>query len=142
VSFPFWANRRKIKNVKFGLHNYLTERLYQILFALFAEEQKLNIDLKAGVTTFLNNPVFDFSFENTAWHIQNNIVQNPKPLSAEEYVYLPALIPNRFKNDRWSKRDETPEGHKNTGFLFTFLNEDSEKNKPLFELPIDFRTLN
>ena len=142
VSFPFWASREKIKNVKFGLHNYLIKSLPKVLFNLFAKEQNLSLDFKAGKRAFPNNPVFDFSFENTAWHIQNNFVQNPKPLHAEEYVYLPALIPNRFKNDNWSKRDKFLEGYKNTGFLFTFLSEDSDKTNPLFDLAMDYRTLN
>ena len=142
VSFPFWANRIKIKNVKFGIHNYLKNRLSGNLFALFAEEKNLDLDFKAGERPFPHDPMYDFGYGNTAWHIQNNFVQNRKPLPADEYVYLPALIPNRFKADKWSKRNEHPEGHDSTEYLFTFLNEDPDKNKRMFELPIDHPIIN
>ena len=142
ISFPFWANRKKIKNVKFGIHNFLKNRLSKNLFALFAEEQSLKLDFKAGDRLFSHSPLFDFSFGNTAWHIQNSFVQNPKPLPAEEYVYLPALIPNNFKNDSWSKRNDKPEGLGDTGYLLTFLNEDTDKTKSLFDLHIDHGIIN
>lgn len=137
ISFPFWANRTKIKNVKFGIHTLIKNRLSKNLFALFAEEQNINLNFKTGEKSFEYDPGFDFSFENTAWHIQNKFVQNSKLLTAEEYVYLPALIPNRFEDDQWSKRNKKPEGQEGAGYLFTFLNEDPDKNKPLFDLHLN-----
>lgn len=137
ISFPFWANRRRIKNVNFGIHTFLKDILHHHLFSLFAEEQNLNLNFKTGERSFQHDADFDFSFGNTAWHIQNSFVQHRKPLKAEEYVYLPALIPNHFKNDNWGKRNEKPEGLESTGYVFTFLNEDPNNNKPLFDLEIN-----
>lgn len=141
ISFPFWANQKKIKNVKYGIHSFLKNSISKNLFALFANEQNLNLNFKSREIPFSPDPTFDFSFENTAWYIQNNFVRNSKPLPAEEYVYLPALIPNRFKDDAWSKRIEKPKGHVSTGYLFTFLNEDPDKTKPFLDFHLDHRII-
>lgn len=141
VSFPYWANRKKITNVKYGVYNFVQNRMARILFVLFAEEQNLMIDFTSGLSSFPNDPVYDFSYGNIAWHIQNTRVHNRTVLPAEEYVYLPALIPNRFSKDIWSKRNEKPVGHKRTGYLFTFLSEDPGKNELSFELQIDAHTI-
>ena len=140
-SFPFWANPMEIRNIQSGIHTVIKNSLSKSLFALFAEDQNLYLDFKSGQESFPHSHRFDFSFENTCWHIENNFVQNQKPLSAEEYVYLPALIPNHYKNDTWSKRNEIVDEYESTGYLFTFLNEDPDKNNPVFDVHIDHRII-
>ncbi len=59
---------------------------------------------------------------NYEWDIKNNFIYHSDGAFAPRYSQLPALIPNRYIGDQWSKRDLRMHQSKNgTRFLFTYL---------------------
>lgn len=141
ISYPLWGSRENSLDLKAGISDFLKNRLAHTLLGLFAEEQNLNLNFKIGEKPFPKARVHDFSYGNTAWYIQNSFLRNRISLTAEDYVYLPALIPNGSNTDAWSRRSIKPEGHEATGYLFTFLNEDLHKPKPMFDVEVEEATI-
>ncbi len=141
ISFPFTVNRMNLKNEKYRIHNIVKGKIAEILLALFAEEQNIKLDFKAGETPFWRSDNFDFSFQGAAYDLKNNYVQSANLLPEENYLKLPALVPNRFEKDQWSKRNDKAEGVENRGYVFSFLTEDKTSHTRLFDLRISIQTL-
>lgn len=124
LSLPFVDSFHLFNNKKALIESLMLNRIPAVLFKLFAEEHNLNI--QSSTSNFWQKPVFDFLYHKTAFKIMHQWVETENNLAPEEYLYLPALIPNRFEDDIWQKRIELSDRVEKNEFLFTFMHRKRE----------------
>jgi hypothetical protein len=138
LSFPYTVNRMRLGNLHQRITNIAKGKIAEGLLQSFAEERKLDMDFNAGATPFYKPDHFDFSFKGMAWDVKNNFIYHQGTcLSNDAYLKLPALVPNRFDGDQWSKRSDNPlpgvpEAPLEKAFLFTFIKQADERKSAPF----------
>ncbi len=123
LSIPFTVNRMNLSSVTDRILNIAKGKLAEALFFYYCRGKQIPIDTRACTTPFWQTDQRDFLFDGYEWDIKNNFIFHDTPLfTAGNYTNLPALIPNRFDGDQWSKRDKTYfKGSKGGRILFTFM---------------------
>lgn len=107
------------------------------LFRHFTQSNGLPFDFDSYDTAFYKIRMADFKYKQIEFKQLNNMLHHPGDLLlATEYAQLPALIPNRFANDAWKKKNSP--SHPDCdyiGFVFTFLKEADyyRKGKSFFD---------
>ena len=122
ISLPFTIDRMELKNIYDRIRNIAKGKIAEGVFNFFCKANRINVDDSQCVTPFFKRDRRDFILSNYEWDIKNNFVKHPGQLFSGNYTELPALIPNRYKHDQWSKRDELfHDGLKGVRFLFSFM---------------------
>ena len=90
------------------------------IFFNFCAKKHIDIDTLSCETPFYQIDKGDFIYSQHEWDIKNNFIYYNN--SFNEFEKLPALVPNRYSGDQWSKRsDLSSEILKGKIFLFTFM---------------------
>jgi len=122
ISLPFTVDRMSIPNEKKRALNIAKGKIAEALFETFCKKNNIAIDFNVCSTPFWTIDNRDFVLNNNEWDIKNNFIYHKNEHYNGNYTDLPALVPNRFKGDQWSKRNENlVTGTKGVYFLFTFL---------------------
>ncbi|HKL02193.1 MAG TPA: hypothetical protein VJ911_00905 [Cryomorphaceae bacterium] len=142
LSFPFTVNRMNLRSPKARISNIVKGKLAEALLEQYAFENQIPMDFTAGETPFWTRDHFDFKLGETAFDLKNNFVHANDILSAQSYLHLPALVPNRFEGDQWSKRNSSAEGATERAFVFSFISQGATYKTPLFKLKIESEQVN
>ncbi len=142
VSFPFTVNRMNLKNPRSRIANILKGKLAEALLELYGVENNIPMDFSAGETPFWTSDNFDFKLGNTAFDLKNNFVNTDETMASHRYLHLPALVPNRFDGDQWSKRNSHPENALRRAFVFSFISQGRSFKSPLFDLHLEPEQVN
>ena len=123
ISTPFTVDRMKIPNITKRALNIAKGKIAENIFQYFCNANRININFDSCATPFWDIDLRDFILNNKEWDIKNNFIYHSSDeLREYNYIDLPALVPNRFNGDQWSKRNEKLFNSTNgTCFLFTFL---------------------
>ena len=123
ISLPFTVDRMAIPDLTQRALNIAKGKIAEKLFKLFCLVNSIEIDFNICSTPFWNVDNRDFVLNEAEWDIKNNFIYCENALlEGKNYTDLPALIPNRFTGDQWSKRDQLLiDGSRYSAFLFTFL---------------------
>lgn len=129
ISVPFTINRMAIADHKKRALNIAKGKIAEHLFQYFCEINHIPVDFKSCETEFWTVDNRDFILDGKEWDIKNNFIYTENEVFKGNYTDLPALIPNRFKGDQWSKRlHQKLLGTNGVVFLFTFL-RNATKNR-------------
>lgn len=123
ISLPFTVDRMSIPNEPRRAVNIAKGKLAEGLFNFFCSENNIPIDTESCSTPFWTIDKKDFIYNKKEWDIKNNFIYTKSKVYTDNYTDLPALIPNRFTGDQWSKKDHVYDSTNNigTGVVFTFL---------------------
>ncbi|MFV0392103.1 MAG: hypothetical protein ACK5KP_09520 [Paludibacteraceae bacterium] len=123
ISLPFTVNRMAIDDVKKRVLNIAKGKIAESLFGYFCEKNTISPDFKTCTTPFWTTDRKDFILNNDEWDIKNNFIYYPNnQLKELRYSDLPALVPDRYHGDQWSKRNKVEFSETTSPrFLFTFL---------------------
>jgi len=122
VSLPFTVDRMKIGDETQRIRNIAKGKIAEMLFQCFCNANNIPLDFAACATEFWKVDKRDFLLNGDEWDVKNNFIYTPGELLNGDYVNLPALVPNRFYGDQWSKRTKNLlAGTNGICFLFTFL---------------------
>ena len=129
VSLPFTTNRMAIPDEQKRAINIAKGKIAEALFRMFCKNNNIPANFDACTTPFWTIDKRDFILGGYEWDIKNNFLYTEKDLFSGNYTDLPALIPNRYDGDQWSKRNEKVfEYCAGVRFLFTFLKAAHLKN--------------
>ena len=107
ISLPYTINRMKIKDIQSRITNIAKGKISEKLFIYFCELNEIPIQTDRCQTPFYKPDKRDFILGREEWDIKNNFLHHDGPiLHSEQYLNLPALIPNRGPWDQWSKKDQ------------------------------------
>lgn len=121
ISLPFTVNRMNIQNDRRVL-NIAKGKIAEAIFNYFCQGNGIHPDFKVCATPFWEVDKRDFVLKGNEWDIKNNFYYCVGTEYKGKYTDFPALIPNRFDGDQWSKRDKiTNPNLEGVEFLFTFL---------------------
>ena len=125
VSLPFTVDRMRIPNEVQRALNIAKGKIAESLFMHFCSANDIHPDFEICTTPFWTVDNRDFILDGKEWDIKNNFIYHRNDtLSEFSYCDLPALVPNRYAGDQWSKRDQTMiNGSKGIRFLFTYLKD-------------------
>jgi hypothetical protein len=122
ISLPFTVNRMSISNETQRALNIAKGKLAEALFRKFCAKNNIPANFDICSTPFWTVDNRDFVLHNKEWDIKNNYIYYPKDIFNFNFVDLPALVPNRFEGDQWSKRTQNLIAEsKGVCFLFTYL---------------------
>jgi hypothetical protein len=122
ISLPFTVDRMAIPDEKQRALNIAKGKIAEELFQCFCNENNIFPDFETCTTEFWTVDKRDFILNGEEWDIKNNFIYTQGELLNEDYINLPALVPNRFNGDQWSKRtNNLIAGTNGVGFLFTYL---------------------
>jgi hypothetical protein len=129
ISLPFTVDRMAIPDEKKRALNIAKGKIAESLFQYFCNKNKIFPDFDTCSTPFWTVDNRDFLLNGIEWDIKNNFIYCPNNLYHGNYIDLPALIPNRYNGDQWTKRDERLiSNSKGVNYLFTFLKNASLVN--------------
>lgn len=129
ISLPFTVDRMAIPDEKQRALNIAKGKIAESLFQYFCNKNQIFPDFNTCSTPFWTVDNRDFLLNGIEWDIKNNFIYCPNNLYHGNYIDLPALIPNRFNGDQWTKRDERLIANSNgVNYLFTFLKNASLVN--------------
>jgi len=114
----------RLKNIKSRILNIYKGKLAEGLLENWAQERGVPLDFKSGESGFWTRDLYDFSFQGIEWDLKNNFTHSTGTIPPEEYLMLPALVPNRHPEDQWPRAINS----KNKGFLFSFMRNDEFPN--------------
>jgi hypothetical protein len=121
ISLPFTIDRMRIPNEKSRALNIAKGKIAEGLFKWYCIKNNVNVNFEVCETPFWQIDKRDFMIDGFEWDIKNNFLYLEKDYF-ENYIYLPALIPNRHRKDQWNTRNEQKiPGSKGVRYLFTFL---------------------
>jgi hypothetical protein len=121
ISVGFTFNRMDKSDLSQRITNITKGKISESLFYYFCFHNDIHLDSQSCTTPFWAPDQKDFLYLKGEWDIKNNFIY-PERTPSLNYVDLPALIPNKFSGDQWSKRDRLH--FKNTRFgayLFSFM---------------------
>ncbi len=123
ISLPMTVNRMSIPSEKQRALNIAKGKVAEALFKYFCQQNKINPDFDTCTTPFWTVDKRDFILNGNEWDIKNNFTYHSgTEFAGLNYIDLPALIPNRFNGDQWSKRSIKEFNNSNdVCFLFSFL---------------------
>ena len=123
ISLPFTVDRMRIPDERARALNIAKGKIAENLFEFFCNSNNIVANFKICSTPFWTVDNRDFTLNNDEWDIKNNFIyHNGDLLTQYNYTDLPALVPNRFNGDQWTKRliKQFPASN-DVDFLFTFL---------------------
>jgi len=121
ISLPFTIDRMKIPNHERRALNIAKGKIAEGLFKWFCKTNKVDVDFETCETPFWEIDKRDFMFDGAEWDIKNNFIYHAGDYY-DDYMKLPALIPNRHPNDQWSTRTQKKiTGATGVKYLFSFL---------------------
>lgn len=136
LSLPFTVNRMGIGRLQKRALNIAKGKISEKLFEYFCRKNEIPIETKSCETPFWTIDRRDFTLLDGEWDLKNNFYYSEtEPIRSFNYTDFPALVPNRFAGDQWSKRSHKETGARFVGFLFTFLRmEIGKKGSSFFNL--------
>ena len=123
ISVAFTYNRMNKMDILTRVINITKGKIAEGLFFYFCKLHNVVVHTESCTTPFWLPDRKDFIFLNGEWDIKNNFIymrdnKNEKISMSD----LPALIPNKYDGDQWSKRNETYlENTTFSAYLFTFM---------------------
>jgi len=122
ISSPITVNRMNIDDVSERIQNIAKGKLAEMLFVEYCNESGVGISTEECTTPFYQVDRRDFLLGDFECDIKNNFFWNTGTQSPIEELIIkfPALVPNRWEGDQWSKRNESYFG-KRVMFIFTFM---------------------
>lgn len=124
ISLPFTVDRMKIPDDRKRAMNIAKGKIAEAIFRFFCRANNIHPDFDACATPFWTVDNRDFLLNGNEWDIKNNYYYCAGDEYAGDYTLFPALVPNRFDGDQWSKRnDNLHPGSNGVEFLFTFLKD-------------------
>ncbi|MCB0737901.1 MAG: hypothetical protein KDC92_10340 [Bacteroidetes bacterium] len=145
ISAPFTVNRMAIDDLPKRIENIVKGKLAELMVGAFLISRNVEVDFERCQTPFYQTDKHDFIYCDYEWDIKNNYLNiGSKSLKDNDFSSLPALIPNRFRGDQWSKRDRTYHNTKGLRMLFTFMirqKKVDKKKKNLFDMQIETEQL-
>jgi hypothetical protein len=142
-SLPFTVNRMAFDDIEKRVENICKGKIAEYLFLSFLKHHRINFDEASCLTPYYLPDNRDFLMGNYEWDIKNNFLHHHDLKLIENPELLPALIPDRFKGDQWTKRLKTlfPE-KKGVAFVFTFMPLKNKNGKNIFKLQLSASQLN
>jgi len=139
ISLPFTVDRMAIPDERQRALNIAKGKIAESLFQFFCKKNNIFPNFDICSTPFWTVDKRDFLLNGIEWDIKNNFIYCPNILYHGNYTDLPALIPNRFNGDQWTKKDEKLIIKSNgVSYLFTFLKNASlingERTKEFLEI--------
>lgn len=124
LSLPYTINRMKLRDIRSRITNIAKGKISEKIFLHFCEQNAIPVQTEKCQTPFYLPDKKDFIMGREEWDIKNNFLRHTGPiLSLDNYLNLPALIPNRGEWDQWTKKDiclHTPETE-TVCYLFSFM---------------------
>lgn len=122
ISLPFTVDRMAIPDEKQRALNIAKGKIAEELFKFFCQANKIYPDFDSCATDFWTVDNRDFILNSKEWDIKNNFIYTERDILDQNYTDLPALIPNRFNGDQWTKKNQNLiSGSNGVQYLFTFL---------------------
>jgi len=106
----------RLKNIKSRILNIYKGKLAEALLEQWARKNGVLLDFKSGESGFWTRDHFDFLYRGIEWDLKNNFTHS-EILPYDEYLKLPALVPNRHSEDQWQSALKSEK----KGFLFSFM---------------------
>ena len=129
ISLPFTVDRMAIPDEKQRALNIAKGKIAEELFKCYCDANGIHPDFDSCSTEFWTVDNRDFILNGSEWDIKNNFIYTQGDLLNANYTDLPALVPNRFNGDQWTKRAQNLlAGANGVEFLFTFLKNASLQN--------------
>lgn len=128
LSSPFTVNRMGLKSLERRIENILKGKLAEFMMEDFCKCQHIDADFKSCSTPFYQIDNRDFLLNGYEWDIKNNYLSLDKN-DFNGIEQLPALVPDRFKGDQWSKREKPEHNSKGVRFLFSFMIKETGKGR-------------
>lgn len=133
ISISFTYNRMDLSQLSNRIQNITKGKIAEYIFQFFMTHNKLEVNFSSCQTPFYLPDKRDFLMAEYEWDIKNNFVRKDKPLTSDDILSLPALIPNRDlgKNatDQWGKRNQmqhpTSQGAR---YVFTFMERPKQRD--------------
>ena len=131
LSLPWTLNRMSYNDNKTGLkkrlRNIILGKIPEHLIWNVFEEYNIRIESWSGETAFWEKDRFDIlvyiNGTNEEWDIKNLTFDFSK-MNRDDWLHLPALIPNRHYKDQWATRNRTHlKESARKRYLFTFLED-------------------
>ena len=124
ISLPYTINRMELRQIESRVLNIAKGKLSEEIFFTFCHLNEIPISTELCSTPFHLPDKRDFILGREEWDIKNNFLSyDDDQLSSDDYLSLPALIPNRGDWDQWSKRNTCV--HEPTtdsvNYLFSFM---------------------
>ena len=112
-------------NITDRIKNIAKGKIAEGLFFTFCKHNGIIADYSRCNTPFYTIDKRDFILDNYEWDIKNNFIIHNNKVLADDYTNLPALVPDRFNRDQWSKRNEMQHnGLSGVRLLFSFMKRD------------------
>lgn len=139
ISIPFTFDRMNIPDLKQKILNIAKGKVAEGLFKFFCSHNGINLDTETCETPFYQADNRDFILNGIEYDIKNNFLYHTNStLINQNYIDLPALVPNRGTWDQWNKRTNKYFTHTTgVGYIFTFL-----KNLDSYVRNMNFINLN
>lgn len=124
-SVPFTYNRMNKIRMLYRINNIAKGKIAEGMLKCFLNENGILPNFEICTTPFYQADKKDFALNGKMWDQKNNYYHCNSLLYEGKYTNFPALVPNKFEKDQWSKR-------KDSNFLFTFIKEDDKTRKNPF----------
>ena len=123
ISVGFTYNRMEKEVIMTRIENIAKGKIAEGLFSYYCESVDIGPDFDACTTPFWMPDQRDFLWYDGEWDIKNNFITcSDSDFDTLDFTSLPALIPNKFDGDQWSKRnDQYHKKSRFTAYLFTFM---------------------
>lgn len=142
ISVPFTYNRMEKSHIFPRIENIFKGKLAEEIFYHHCQSQHIRIDFESCSTPFWMPDQRDFLWLGGEWDLKNNFFYcTDEDFENFDFTLLPALIPNTYDHDQWSKRNETLLYHcKFMAYVFSFMRLKPDK-KAFFKISLDHRQL-
>jgi len=137
-SLPFTVNRMAIDDINKRLENIVKGKIAEQIMLDFLIHHAFQLDIKSCETPYYLPDKRDFLLDNYEWDIKNNFLNIDDLSQINDMKQLPALIPNRFDGDQWSKRLKLQfENKKSLICIFTFMPNKTANGAKLFNINLN-----
>jgi hypothetical protein len=134
ISVPFTFNRMEKSKILPRIENIFKGKLAEEIFLTYCNSNFIKVDFDACTTPFWMPDQRDFLWLGGEWDLKNNFFYcSDAEFSKFDLTSLPALIPNNYDHDQWSKRNDTLLGQsKFMAYVFSFMRLNPD-NKAFFK---------
>jgi hypothetical protein len=142
ISVPFTYNRMEKSNMLPRIENIFKGKLAEEIFYYYCQSQHIDVDFESCTTPFWMSDQRDFLWLGGEWDLKNNFFYcTDEAFENFDFTLFPALIPNKYDHDQWSKRNETLlYQSKFMAYVFSFMRLLPD-NKAFFKILLDHRQL-
>lgn len=131
ISVGFTYNRLEKNDIISRIENIIKGKIAEGMIEAYSDLNNIGMDFRSCATPFWMPDLRDFLWLGGEWDIKNNFVYcSESELQYFDFTLLPALVPNKFDPDQWSKRNDLlhTESRYNA-YLFSFIVLQPEKKK-------------